>query len=100
LQAILFLFFYVAPLCADTLSVFILPTNDSFHEQKLKEWGKEKVKMLPPSFRQSNTRIRVLLKYGPLGSASGCWSIFREHPDPWALLYIDLRPKSGVEAKE
>jgi len=60
---------------------------------------KEKVKMLPPSFRPSNTRIRVLLKYGPIGSASGCWSIFCEHPDPWALLYIELRPKSGVEAK-
>jgi hypothetical protein len=41
----------------------------------------------------------MLLKYGPLGSVAGRWSIFWEQPDPWALLYIELRPKSGVEAK-
>lgn len=58
--------------------------------------------MIPPSFRHSNARITVLLKYGPLGLAlalaSACCSIFWERPDPWALLYLELRPKSGVEA--
>jgi hypothetical protein len=70
------------------------------NSKNTKRTRKEKVKMLPPSFRPSNTRIRVLLKYGPLGTASGYGSIFWEQPDPWALLYIELRPKSGVEAKE
>jgi hypothetical protein len=59
---------------------------------------KEKENVLPPVFRPSNTRIRVLLKYEPLASTSTCCSVFWERPHPWALLYLQLRPKSEVQA--
>ncbi len=98
LHPVLFLLFYVAPLCADALSVVIFSHRSFLPCTQTQRTAKEKVKILPRSFQPSNTRIRVLLKYGPLGSASDWCSIFPECPHPWALLYLELRPKSGVEA--